>query len=81
MQQDVGVGHAGDVVGYDAGKAFAGDFGEVAFGQVGGRFHPEFEERGDDLFGLVVLDGELRTGVEVVVEILLFLQALGLDPG
>ena len=78
MQEDEAVGHAGDVVGDDAGEAFGLHLFEVAMRELFRLFDPVVEERGDDLFGLVVLDLELATGVESVVEVALFLQALGL---
>ncbi len=79
MQEDVGVGHAGDVVGYYAGEAFGLDLFDVGLGEFVGVFYPEVEERRDYFFRLVVLQFELGAGVEVVVEVLLLLQALGLD--
>ena len=79
MKKDEGVGHAGDVVGYDAREAFGPRLFEVADGQLFRLVDPVIEERGDDLFGFVVLDFERLAGVERVVEIALLLQALRFD--
>ena len=81
MEQDIGVGHSGDVVGYDAGEALGLDLFVVALGELFWIFDPVVEEGGDDFFCLVVLEFELRAGVEVVVEVLLFLDAFGFDFG
>ena len=44
FEQDEGVGHAGDVVGYGAGEAFCLDLFEVAWGEFLGLFDPVVEE-------------------------------------
>src|SRR5258708_1336088 len=81
LEQDEGVGHAGDVVGDGAGETFGLDLFEVAGREFLGIFDPEVEERGDDLFGFVVLVLECVAGVEGVVEVAFFLEALGLGLG
>ena len=79
LEEDVGVGHAGDVVGYYAGEAFGEDLFGVAFGELVGVLDPEVEEAGDDFFSFRMLEVELRAGVEGFVEIALFLLAVGFD--
>ena len=79
LQQDELIGHAGDVVGYYAGKAFVAHLVEVASREFLRVIDPVIEERRHDLFGLVVLDFKRAAGVERVVEISLLLQTLRLD--
>ena len=78
LEEDEGVGHAGDVVRYGAGETFGLDLFEVGRGQLFGTFDPVVEEGGDYLFSLAVLVVEDGAGVEGVVEVALFLEALGL---
>src|ERR1700733_2241784 len=79
LQQDELIGHASDVVGYYAGKAFVAHLVEVASREFLRVIDPVIEERRHDLFGLVVLDFKRAAGVERVVEISLLLQTLRLD--
>ncbi len=52
---DVGVGHAGEVVGDGAGEAVGGGEGLVVWGQHFGVGEHGAEEGGDDLVGVFVL--------------------------
>ena len=76
---DVGVGHAGDVVGYGAGEALRGDLRLVVFGELGGVGDERGEEALHDLCRAGAGFFERGAVVEIGVEEILGLGAGAFD--
>jgi len=64
---DVGVGHAGDVVGYCAGYAFFGDAGEMVGRKLFRVFGPGVEEGFHDVVGVGVFGFQFGRLIEIGV--------------
>src|SRR6185312_6897827 len=74
--QNVLVGHSGDVVGDDAGRAFGGDGGQVSGRQQRWVCDPGLEKGLGDALGLFVVVPEFGGIVEVGVEVVLGFETL-----